>query len=490
MRLQDPTLLRQQCLIDGRWVDAANGAVVAVHNPATGEQIGTVPDMGAEQTRQAIEAAAAALPAWAARSAKERAIVLRRWYELILAHQSDLALLMTAEQGKPLAEARGEIAFAAGFIEWFGEEAKRVYGDIIPGQAADKRIMVLRQPVGVVAAITPWNFPSAMIARKAGPALAAGCAFVCKPALQTPYSALALAELAGRAGVPPGVFNIVTGGATAIGAEMTSNPLVRKLTFTGSTAVGKRLMAQCAGTLKKLSLELGGNAPFVVFDDADIDAAVAGAMASKYRNTGQTCVCPNRFLIQDGVYEEFASKLKAAVEQLRIGDGLAGPTDQGPLIDTHALTKVEQHLSDAVSKGAKVITGGNRHALGGTFFEPTVITDATTDMRISREETFGPVAPLFRFSCEAQAIALANATEFGLASYLYTRDLARSWRVSEALECGMVALNTGLFSTEVAPFGGVKESGIGREGSRYGVLDYTELKYICVGGIESPASAH
>lgn len=485
MKLEDPTLLRQQGLIGGRWMDAANGATVAVHNPATGKQLGTVPDMGAAETRQAIAAAASALPGWSARAAKERAIVLRRWFELIVAHQEDLAVVMTSEQGKPLAESRGEIAFAAAFIEWFGEEAKRVYGDIIPGHSADKRIIVLRQPVGVVAAITPWNFPSAMIARKAGPALAAGCTFVCKPALQAPYSALALAELAGRAGVPPGVFNVVTGEATAIGGEMTANPLVRKLTFTGSTGVGKRLMAQCAGTLKKLSLELGGNAPFIVFDDADIGAAVQGAIASKYRNTGQTCVCPNRFLIQDGVYEEFASRLKTAVEQLRVGNGLTGPTDQGPLIDAKALTKVEQHLSDAVGRGAKVITGGKRHSLGGTFFEPTVLIEATADMLVARDETFGPVAPLFRFSSEAQAIALANATEFGLASYLYTRDLARSWRVSEALECGIVALNTGLFSSEVAPFGGIKESGIGREGSKYGILDYTELKYVCVGGIEA-----
>ncbi|MGH8295698.1 MAG: NAD-dependent succinate-semialdehyde dehydrogenase [Steroidobacteraceae bacterium] len=467
-------------------MDAASGATLAVHNPATGERLGTVPDMRAVETRQAIEAAARALPGWAARPARERSLVLRRWLELLLANQEDLAVLMTAEQGKPLAEARGEIVFAAAFLEWFAEEAKRVYGDVIPGHGADKRIVVLRQPVGVVAAITPWNFPSAMIARKVGPALAAGCTFVCKPAPQTPYSALALAELACRAGVPPGVFNVVTGEAAAVGAEMTSSPLVRKLTFTGSTAVGKRLLAQCAGTLKKVSLELGGNAPFIVFDDADLDAAVQGAMVSKYRNTGQTCVSANRFLIQDGVHDEFARKLKSAVERLRIGDGLAGPTDQGPLIDARALKKVELHLSDALGKGAKVITGGKRHALGGTFFEPTVLIGATAEMRIAREETFGPIAPLFRFATEAQAVALANATEFGLASYLYTRDLARSWRISEALECGMVALNTGLFSTEVAPFGGIKESGIGREGSKYGILDYTELKYVCVGGVEAP----
>lgn len=487
MILNDPALLRQQCLIGGRWIDAENGASVAVHNPATGAQLGTVPNMGAAATRKAIVAAADALRGWAARSAKERALVLRRWFELILAQQDDLAVLMTAEQGKPLAEARGEIAFAAAFIEWFSEEARRIYGDVIPGHTTDKRIVVLRQPIGVVAAITPWNFPSAMIARKAAPALAAGCTFVCKPAPQTPYSALALAELATRAGVPAGVFNVVTGEATEIGGEMTANPLVRKLSFTGSTAVGKRLMKECAGTLKKVSLELGGNAPFIVFDDADVDAAVQGAMVSKYRNTGQTCVCPNRFLIQESVFDEFACKLKAAVERLRVGDGLAGPTDQGPLIDANAVAKVERHLSDAVGKGAKVITGGQRHALGGTFFQPTVLIDATRDMCLAREETFGPVAPLFRFSSEAQAIELANATEFGLASYLYTRDLARSWRVSEALECGMVALNTGLFSTEVAPFGGIKESGIGREGSKYGILDYTELKYVCVGGVEPPA---
>lgn len=487
MKLEDPTLLRQQCLIGGSWIGAANDATIGVRNPATGARLGAVPDLGAAETRQAIEAAAGALPGWAARCAKERAGILRRWCELILAHQSDLEVIMTAEQGKPLAEARGEIAFTAAFLEWFAEEGRRIYGDVIPANSADRRIVVLRQPIGVVAAITPWNFPAAMIARKAGPALAAGCTFVCKPAPQTPCSALALAELACRAGVPPGVFNVVTGEAAAIGAEMTSNPLVRKLTFTGSTAVGKRLMAQCAGTLKKLSLELGGNAPFIVFDDADIDAAVQGAMASKYRNTGQTCISPNRFLIQDGVYEEFARKLKAAVGQLRVGDGLAGPTDQGPLIDGNALAKVEQHLSDAVGHGARIIAGGKRHALGGTFFEPTVVIDATPDMRLAREETFGPVAPLFRFSSEARAVALANATEFGLAAYLYTRDLARSWRVCEALECGMVALNTGLFSTEVAPFGGVKQSGMGREGSKYGILDYTELKYVCVGGLEAQA---
>ena len=484
MRLNDPELLRQQCFIGGRWMSAANGATMAVVNPATAQPLGTVPDMGAQETRQAIEAAARALPQWSARCAKDRSLLLRRWLELMLAHQQDLAMLMTAEQGKPLLESQAEIAFAAAYIEWFAEEGKRVYGEIIPGHAPDKRLLVLRQPVGVVAAITPWNFPAAMIARKAGAALAAGCTLLCKPAAQTPYSALALAELAGRAGIPAGVFNVVTGSPTAIGGEIVSNPIVRKLTFTGSTAVGKKLMAQCAGTLKKLSLELGGNAPFIVFDDADVDAAVQGAVAAKYRNTGQTCVCPNRFLIQEGIHDAFARKLKAAVTRLRIGDGLAGPTDQGPLIDRGAVAKVEEHIADAVGRGARVIAGGKRHALGGTFFEPTVIVDATAAMRIAREETFGPVAPLFRFATEAQAIAMANDTELGLASYLYTRDLARSWRVSEALEYGIVGLNTGLFSTEVAPFGGVKESGVGREGSRYGLLDYTELKYLCVGGIE------
>jgi succinate-semialdehyde dehydrogenase / glutarate-semialdehyde dehydrogenase len=454
-----------------------------VRNPATGETLGSVPNMGAEETRVAIEAAAAAFPAWAARTAKECAGLLRRWFELILANQDDLAVLMTAEQGKPLAESKGEIAYAASFIEWFAEEGRRVYGDVIPSHQPDKRILVLRQPVGVVAAITPWNFPAAMITRKAGPALAAGCTFVCKPATQTPFSALALAELADRAAIPKGVFNVVTGSATQIGGEMTSNPRVRKLTFTGSTEIGKKLMAQCAGTMKKISMELGGNAPFIVFDDADLDAAVQGAITSKYRNTGQTCVCANRLLVQAGVYDEFARRLGTAVASLRIGDGLAGATDQGPLIDAKALAKVEEHVADAVAKGAKIAAGGRRHALGGTFYEPTVLLGVTSAMAVAREETFGPVAPLFRFETEAEAIAMANDTEFGLAAYLYTRDLARSWRVSEALEYGIVGLNTGLISTEVAPFGGVKESGSGREGSKYGILDYTEIKYLCVGGI-------
>jgi succinate-semialdehyde dehydrogenase / glutarate-semialdehyde dehydrogenase len=483
MKLKDAKLLRELCFIDGVWTGADSGAALNVNNPATAEKLGSVPNMGAAETRRAIAAAAAALPAWRARTAKERAVILRRWFDLMIVHQDDLATLMTAEQGKPLAESKVEIAYAASFIEWFAEEAKRLYGDIIPGHQADKRIMVLRQPVGVVAAITPWNFPAAMITRKAGPALAAGCTMVCKPATQTPYSALALAELADRAGVPAGVFNMITGNSAAIGGEMTANPSVRKLTFTGSTEVGKKLMAQCAGTVKKLSLELGGNAPFIVFNDADLDAAVQGALASKYRNTGQTCVCANRLLVQAGVYDEFAGKLKLAVAQLRVGDGLAGATDQGPLIDGKAVAKVEEHISDALAKGAKVLLGGKRHALGGSFFEPTILTDVTPKMLVAREETFGPVAPLFKFETEAEAVAMANDTEFGLAAYIYTRDLARSWRVSEAVEYGIVGLNTGIISTEVAPFGGVKESGTGREGSKYGILDYTEIKYICVGGV-------
>ncbi len=484
LKLNDPTLLRQQCYIDGTWRDADAGGANQVTNPATGAVLGTVPNMGTAETRAAIEAAAAAFPAWAARTAKDRATLLRRWHDLMLLNADDLAQLMTAEQGKPLAEAKGEILYAAAFIEWFAEEAKRVYGDVIPGHQPDKRIFVLRQPVGVVAAITPWNFPAAMITRKAGPALAAGCTFVCKPAAQTPYSALAMAELAHRAGIPRGVFSVVTGSATAIGGEMTSNPIVRKVTFTGSTAIGKKLMEQCAGTLKKLSLELGGNAPFIVFDDADLDAAVQGAIASKYRNTGQTCVCANRLLVQEGVYDAFVARLVDAVQKLRVGDGLAGPTEQGPLIDDKAVAKVEEHVADALAKGGRIALGGKRHALGGTFFEPTIITDVQPSMLVAREETFGPVAPVFRFKDEQEAIRMANDTEFGLASYFYTKDLARSLRVAEKLEYGIVGLNTGLISTEVAPFGGVKESGFGREGSRYGILDYTELKYLCIGGIE------
>jgi succinate-semialdehyde dehydrogenase/glutarate-semialdehyde dehydrogenase len=466
MKLKDPLLLRELCFINGSWAPADNGGTLNVHNPATAEKLGLIPNMGAAECRRAISSAA-----------------LRRWFDLMLVHQDDLAMLMTAEQGKPLAESKGEIAYAASFIEWFAEEAKRLYGDIIPGHQTDKRILVLRQPVGVVAAITPWNFPSAMITRKAGPALAAGCTLVCKPATQTPYSALALAELSARAGIPKGVFNVITGSAAAIGGEMTSNPSVRKLTFTGSTEIGKKLMAQCAGTVKKISLELGGNAPFIVFDDADLDAAVQGAIASKYRNTGQTCVCANRLLVQAGVYDEFTKKLADAVGKLRVGDGLAGVTDQGPLIDAKAVAKIEEHIADAVAKGATVKLGGKRHALGGTFFEPTILTQVTPKMLVAREETFGPVAPLFKFNTEAEVIAMANDTEFGLAAYLYTRDLARSWRVAESIEYGIVGLNTGIISTEVAPFGGVKESGIGREGSKYGILDYTEMKYVCVGGV-------
>jgi succinate-semialdehyde dehydrogenase / glutarate-semialdehyde dehydrogenase len=484
LNLKDPTLLRQQCYIDGQWLDARSGGTKPVTNPATGAVLGTVPFMGADETRAAIEAAAAAFPAWAARTAKDRSTLLRRWHDLMLANADDLAILMTAEQGKPLAEARGEITYAASFIEWFAEEAKRVYGDVIPGHQPDKRIFVLRQPVGVVAAITPWNFPAAMITRKAGPALAAGCTFVCKPAMQTPYSALAMAELAQRAGIPHGVFSVVTGSATAIGGEMTSNPIVRKVTFTGSTEIGKKLMVQCAGTLKKLSLELGGNAPFIVFDDADLDLAVQGAIASKYRNTGQTCVCANRLLVQEGVYDAFVAKLVEAVRKLRVGDGLQGATEQGPLIDDKAVAKVEEHVADALAKGGRIALGGKRHALGGTFFEPTIITGVRPSMMVAREETFGPVAPIFAFKDEKEAVRMANDTEFGLASYFYTRDLARSLRVAEALEYGIVGLNTGIISTEVAPFGGVKESGFGREGSKYGILDYTELKYLCIGGIE------
>ena len=483
MKLKDPTLLRELCFIDGGWSAADNGATLEVKNPATAQLLGTIPNMGADETKRAIAAAATALPAWRARTAKDRAVIMRRWFDLMIANQDDLAALMTAEQGKPLAESRTEIAYSASFIEWFAEEAKRLYGDIIPGHQGDKRIMVLRQPVGVVAAITPWNFPSAMITRKAGPALAAGCTMVLKPATQTPLSALALAELAQRAGIPKGVFSVVTGSATAIGGEMTGNPTVRKVTFTGSTEIGKKLMVQCAATVKKLSLELGGNAPFIVFDDADLDAAVQGALASKYRNTGQTCVCANRLLVQAGVYDEFARRLKEAVTQFRVGDGLAGATDQGPLIDAKAVAKVEEHIADALAKGAKVALGGKRHALGGTFFEPTILTDVTPKMLVAREETFGPVAPLFKFETEAQAIAMANDTEFGLAAYIYTRDLARSWRVSEAVEYGIVGLNTGIISTEVAPFGGVKDSGLGREGSSEGLDEYLETKYLCFGGV-------
>ena len=484
MNLQDSSLFRQQCYIDGAWVDADDSATVDVTNPATGETIGTVPRLGADETRRAIEAANAAYPAWRGKTAKERAGVLRKWFELMLANLDDLAVLMTAEQGKPMAESRGEIAYAASFLEWFAEEGKRAYGDVIPQTVGDRRIIVTKEPVGVVASITPWNFPSAMITRKVGPALAAGCTIVAKPATATPYSATALAELAERAGVPAGVFNVVTGSAGAIGGEMTSNPIVRKITFTGSTEVGKMLMEQSARTVKKVSMELGGNAPFIVFDDAQMDAAIAGAMASKYRNTGQTCVCANRFLIQDEVYDEFSEKLADAANKLVVGDGLKGETQQGPLIDAAAVDKVEEHIADAVAKGARIIAGGKRHELGGTFFEPTVLVDVDTQMKVAREETFGPVAPLFRFSTEDEAIRLANDTEFGLAAYFYSRDIGRIWRVAEALEYGIVGINEGIISTEVAPFGGMKESGIGREGAHHGLDEFLEVKYMCMGGLD------
>ena len=481
MQLKDSSLFRQQAYIDGAWVDADNGQTLKVNNPATNEIIGSVPKMGAAETRRAIEAADRALPAWRALTAKERANKLRRWFELMIENQDDLARLMTIEQGKPLAEAKGEIAYAASFLEWFGEEAKRVYGDMIPGHQPDKRLMVIKQPIGVTAAITPWNFPSAMITRKAGPALAAGCTMVLKPASQTPYSALALAELAERAGIPKGVFSVVTGSAGEVGGELTSNPIVRKLTFTGSTEIGRQLMAECAKDIKKVSLELGGNAPFIVFDDADLDAAVEGALISKYRNNGQTCVCANRLYIQDGVYDAFVEKLKAAVAKLNIGNGLEQGITTGPLIDAKAVAKVEEHIADAVGKGAKVVAGGKPHALGGTFFEPTILVDVPNDAAVAKEETFGPLAPLFRFKDEAEVIAMSNDTEFGLAAYFYARDLGRVFRVGEALEYGIVGINTGIISNEVAPFGGIKASGLGREGSRYGIEDYLEIKYLCIG---------
>jgi succinate-semialdehyde dehydrogenase / glutarate-semialdehyde dehydrogenase len=481
VELQDARLFRQACYVDGAWTEARD--VIEVENPATGEIIGTVPKLGRAETQRAIDAASRAFPAWRRKTARERAAVMRRWFELMLASQDDLARLMTIEQGKPLTESKGEVVYAASFLEWFGEEAKRAYGDTIPNQQPDKRLVVIKEPIGVVACITPWNFPLAMITRKAGPAIASGCTVVLKPASQTPFSALALAELASRAGVPPGVFNVITGSATEIGAELTSNPIVRKLSFTGSTETGKVLMAQCAATVKKLSLELGGNAPFIVFDDADLDAAVEGAMASKYRNTGQTCVCANRLLVQDSVYDRFSAKLAEAVKKLVPAPGLDDGATQGPLIDNRAVEKVESHIADAVSKGARVLVGGKRHSRGGRFFEPTILTGVTPAMAVAKEETFGPVAPLFRFSTEAEAIALANDTEFGLAAYFYGRDIARVWRVAEALEYGIVGINTGIISTEVAPFGGVKESGIGREGSKYGLEEFLEIKYLCMGGI-------
>ncbi|HCB12111.1 MAG TPA: NADP-dependent succinate-semialdehyde dehydrogenase I [Gammaproteobacteria bacterium] len=485
MYLKDSCLFHQQCYIGGAWVDADRQETLAVTNPATGETLGSVPRLGAVEVNRAIAAAQDAFAGWRARTAKERSTLLRRWFNLMLDHQEDLAVLMTLEQGKPLAEARGEITYAASFIEWFAEEAKRVYGDVIPPHQADKRIVVIKEPIGVCAAITPWNFPAAMITRKAGAALAAGCPMVIKPASQTPFSALALCELAERAGIPAGGLNVVTGSAQVIGAGLTASPVIRKLSFTGSTAIGKQLMRECAGTMKKLSLELGGNAPFIVFDDADLDAAVEGAIISKYRNTGQTCVCANRILVQDGVYQAFADKLSRAVAaQLKVGNGLESGVTQGPLIDEAAVAKVEEHIADALSKGARIMLGGQRHELGGTFFQPTILTQVTPEMAVAREETFGPVAPLFRFSTEQDAIRIANDTEFGLASYFYSRDIGRIWRVSEALEYGMVGVNTGLISTEIAPFGGMKESGLGREGSKYGIEEYLEVKYLCMGGID------
>ncbi|GLK87357.1 NADP-dependent succinate-semialdehyde dehydrogenase [Pseudomonas turukhanskensis] len=481
MQLKDAQLFRQQAFIDGAWVDADSGQTIKVNNPATNEILGTVPKMGGAETKRAIEAAEKALPGWRSLTAKERANKLRRWFELMIENQDDLGRLMTLEQGKPLAEAKGEIAYAASFLEWFAEEAKRVYGDVIPGHQPDKRLLVLKQPIGVTAAITPWNFPAAMITRKAGPALAAGCTMVLKPASQTPYSALALAVLAERAGIPKGVFSVVTGSAGDIGSELTSNPIVRKLSFTGSTEIGRQLMAECAHDIKKVSLELGGNAPFIVFDDADLDAAVEGALISKYRNNGQTCVCANRLYIQDSVYDAFVEKLKVAVAKLKIGNGLEDGTTTGPLIDNKAVAKVEEHIADALSKGAKIVFGGKAHSLGGSFFEPTILVDVPKNAAVAKEETFGPLAPLFRFKDEADVIAQANDTEFGLASYFYARDLGRVFRVAEALEYGMVGINTGLISNEVAPFGGIKASGLGREGSKYGIEDYLEIKYLCLG---------
>ncbi|MFL9865517.1 NAD-dependent succinate-semialdehyde dehydrogenase [Paraburkholderia fungorum] len=481
--LKDPTLLKTKAYIAGEWQSAEDNTTFEVKNPATGETIATVPRMGTAETRRAIDTANAAWPAWRATTAKQRATILRKWHDLMLENADDLATILTTEQGKPLAEAKGEILYAASFLEWFAEEGKRVNGDTIPTPAGDKRIIVTKEPIGVCAAITPWNFPAAMITRKVGPALAAGCPIIVKPAEATPLSALALAVLAERAGVPRGVFNVVTGEPKAIGAEMTGNPIVRKLSFTGSTPVGRLLMAQCAPTVKKVSLELGGNAPFIVFDDADLDAAVAGAIASKYRNSGQTCVCTNRFYVHDKVYDAFAEKLRVAVELLKVGRGTEDGVTQGPLINEAAVLKVESHIEDALAKGARIVTGGKRHALGHGFFEPTVLADVTPAMKVARDETFGPLAPLFRFSSDEEVIRLANDTEFGLASYFFSRDIGRVWRVAEALEYGMVGINTGLISNEVAPFGGVKQSGLGREGSHYGIDDYVVIKYMCVGGI-------
>ena len=482
--LHDPALLRQQCYVDGNWTDADSGATHAVANPATGRAIGTVPVFLRGETRRAIEAAERAWPAWRAKTAKERSTILRKWNDLILANVDDLALILTTEQGKLLAEAKGEVTIAAAYIEWFAEEAKRVYGDVIPTIGNDRRLVVIKQPVGVCAAITPWNFPTSMITRKVSPALAAGCTVVIKPAEATPYLALALAELAHRAGFPPGVLNIVTGKASAIGAEMCANPTVRKLSFTGSTDIGRLLMQQVAPTVKKISLELGGNAPFIVFDDADLDAAAEGAIVSKYRNSGQTCVCANRFFVHEAVYDAFAQKLAERVRALKVGPGTEPGVVQGPLINAAGVEKVEEHIHDATARGAKVAVGGKRHALGGTFYEPTVLTNVTPEMKIFREETFGPVAPLIRFKTDAEVVELANRTEFGLASYFYSRDIGRVWRVAEALEYGMVGVNSGLITTEVAPFGGVKQSGLGREGSKYGIEEFVEVKYIAFGGVD------
>ncbi len=488
LKLKDPTLLRQAALVGGQWL-GTDETGVAVTNPATGDVIGHVPNLGTDETRAAIAAAQTVQKVWSKRPAKDRAQVLRRWFDLIREHQDDLGVILTAEQGKPLAEAKGEIAYGASFIEWFAEEARRAYGDVTPGHAPDKRIITIKQPIGVVAAITPWNFPNAMITRKAGPAFAAGCAMVLKPASQTPFSAIALAVLGERAGLPSGLFSVITGSARAIGTEMTGNPTVQKLTFTGSTEIGALLYAQCAPTIKKLGLELGGNAPFIVFDDADLDAAVEGAVIAKFRNNGQTCVCANRIYVQAGVYDAFAHKLATKVANLPTGNGFDDGIVFGPLIDHAAVDKVAEHVTDATSKGATITLGGKPHALGGTFFEPTILTGMTVDMAIATEETFGPVAPLFKFDTEAEVVAAANNTEFGLASYLYSRDLARVWRVAEALEYGMVGINTGLISTAEAPFGGVKMSGLGREGSRHGLDDFMELKYLCMGGIDAPEEA-
>jgi len=480
MRIRDIELLRGHGYIGGEWVGAEDGALLEVTDPASSEIIARVPNMGAAETRRAVAAAEEAWDSWRTLTTVERSGLLRHWQESMLAHQEELARLMTAEQGKPLAEARAEVVYAASFIDWFAQEGRRVYGDVIPAEHTDKRILTLKQPVGVCALITPWNFPLAMIARKAGAALAAGCTLVAKPAEDTPLTALALAVLAERAGIPPGVFNVVTGEPIPIGGELTTNPSVRKLSFTGSTQVGRLLMRQCADTVKKLSLELGGNAPFIVFDDADLDAAVAGAIQSKYRNSGQTCVCANRILVQAGIYDAFAERLAAKVEDLRVGPGTEAGVEQGPLINPEAVAKVETHIADALGKGARLLAGGTRHARGGTFFQPTVLADVTLDMRVAREETFGPVAPLFRFDSEKTAVAMANATEYGLAAYFYSRDLGRVWRVSEALEYGMIGVNSGIISTAVAPFGGVKQSGLGREGSRYGIEEYLEIKYLCL----------